>query len=1198
MKKLIFILTFLFSACAIFAQTRITAPIVRNSSSDSLYSTHYDSLGNGGLITVYNKTSRNALPYAVRKSGMIVITNVDDSCFQLQGGISNSNWVGLSLSGSSYTAGNGINIAGSVISADTSKLVTTNSTQYITGSKTFSKYVNVLGIEVGITNVAGGSTTAMSNTSTQGWYVASGAPTTTTITLPDATTLSVGQIYTFNNDATGSLVINQYGDGTLYTAPSGGYCEVILLSNSFSSGQWDVQVWMPKNATFGTSGLSVTGTINSTGLDTYSSNLGSSYTSRTKIDKNYVDSSRTLDVKYSDTSSMLSPYQRSYSAVKYTDTSSMLSPYLRSYLGVKYSDTTSMLSGYARTGNLPSLTPYVKYTDTSSMLSPYARNYSVVKYTDTSSMLSNYRRKTTLITNSDLTNSTISGVSLGSNLSTHTNGLWVTGGTYNGSSAITWNNDTTTSGFSSYYVRKKDSSVNGGYYPYASNPKGFGTFTLPSLTAGSVLFSDGSTIAQNNSKLFWDNTNYVFTANRLSTSGNVTNSAWGTTGINFNTAAATYTDNSSATGTIASNMVNAIGIPTIAASNTSVVYTNAATLYIAGSPIAGTNVSITNPYALYVAGGYVSAQRRLMVGATPQNIINDNNTSTGHIFDVHVGTDLNFYIRAKSTFTQFGGGSDNNASYSAFAIDASTLALSGYSGGNVLVNTITDNGTDKLQVKGSIISGVAGTTLGQIKLAGSTSGTITIQPQSAAGTYTLTLPNTAGTNGYALTTDGSGNLSWSAITTPSSSFYLGTTSIALNRSSGSQSLTGISIDGNAGTVTNGAYVNVANTFTQPQTISVSSSSTTAILNGTNTGTNGGASLLVQNNGITSIGIGNYSNMLGGSYDGTPTIYGSGSIRIAPSGSTQMTVTSTGFTIASFSTTGVLTNNSSGVISSQTYSSLASSLSGNWLPLSGGTLTGALSGTSGAFTGSGSFGTSTLPTYYRLMVTGVNNAIGLGASGNGSYAQFSSNSVQAIFSSNWYYNSSDKFSQNGYAPRIVLNQSDGSLVFSTSNNGTADNTISYSNILTLAQSGAATFAGSLSGTSATFSQSLTSSNSVQVQNTNTAYNAQLRLTASQDWLIQSVGSSDANYANGLRIFDNTNGVSKFILTGGTNSSILNLNSTTVSSTGNALIRFQQDNSNKWQIQYDFNTATFNFYNFNTSNNALSFNSSSEQHLHQR
>jgi hypothetical protein len=40
-----------------------------------------------------------------------------------------------------------------------------------------------------------------------------------------------------------------------------------------------------------------------------------------------------------------------------------------------------------------------------------------------------------------------------------------------------------------------------------------------------------------------------------------------------------------------------------------------------------------------------------------------------------------------------------------------------------------------------------------------------------------------------------------------SNLYIGTTSIALNRSSTSQSLTGVSIDGNAGTVTNGVYTN-------------------------------------------------------------------------------------------------------------------------------------------------------------------------------------------------------------------------------------------------------------------------------------------------------------------------------------------------------------------------------------------------------
>lgn len=49
-----------------------------------------------------------------------------------------------------------------------------------------------------------------------------------------------------------------------------------------------------------------------------------------------------------------------------------------------------------------------------------------------------------------------------------------------------------------------------------------------------------------------------------------------------------------------------------------------------------------------------------------------------------------------------------------------------------------------------------------------------------------------------------------------SSYYIGTTSIALNRASASQTLTGISIDGNAATVTNGVYTN--GTYSNPSWI--------------------------------------------------------------------------------------------------------------------------------------------------------------------------------------------------------------------------------------------------------------------------------------------------------------------------------------------------------------------------------------------
>ena len=44
-------------------------------------------------------------------------------------------------------------------------------------------------------------------------------------------------------------------------------------------------------------------------------------------------------------------------------------------------------------------------------------------------------------------------------------------------------------------------------------------------------------------------------------------------------------------------------LPTLTATNASVVYTDASSLYIAGAPAASTNVTITNPFALKVAAG-------------------------------------------------------------------------------------------------------------------------------------------------------------------------------------------------------------------------------------------------------------------------------------------------------------------------------------------------------------------------------------------------------------------------------------------------------------------------------------------------------------------------------------------------------------------------------------------------------------------
>jgi hypothetical protein len=78
------------------------------------------------------------------------------------------------------------------------------------------------------------------------------------------------------------------------------------------------------------------------------------------------------------------------------------------------------------------------------------------------------------------------------------------------------------------------------------------------------------------------------------------------TGAHVNVAAATFTDTSTAnSGTATQHAFNAFQQPTLAASHTSVTTTDAATLYVANAPAAGTNETITSPWALWVDAGNV-----------------------------------------------------------------------------------------------------------------------------------------------------------------------------------------------------------------------------------------------------------------------------------------------------------------------------------------------------------------------------------------------------------------------------------------------------------------------------------------------------------------------------------------------------------------------------------------------------------------
>jgi hypothetical protein len=125
---------------------------------------------------------------------------------------------------------------------------------------------------------------------------------------------------------------------------------------------------------------------------------------------------------------------------------------------------------------------------------------------------------------------------------------------------------------------------------------GSGYLLAPNGSRVITLGNDGSLSTNGDIKGF-GNANI---SGSLTRSGSITTLAWGSSGIGLKLASATYTDTSTAAGTLAAQYIHSIGAPTYAFSN-AVTLTNAATLYV-NSPTAGANATFTNSWAIYTNG--------------------------------------------------------------------------------------------------------------------------------------------------------------------------------------------------------------------------------------------------------------------------------------------------------------------------------------------------------------------------------------------------------------------------------------------------------------------------------------------------------------------------------------------------------------------------------------------------------------------
>lgn len=179
-------------------------------------------------------------------------------------------------------------------------------------------------------------------------------------------------------------------------------------------------------------------------------------------------------------------------------------------------------------------------------------------------------------------------------------------------------------------------------------------------------------------------------------------------------------------------------VPTMTAQNNSAQNTGGGVITTL-TGITGT-IANTGTSAITTANAFNAVVANTGIAGTIHHYRVSDITNTTSISGVTYG----FYCGDITAGTQTGG------AFSFYASDPNSL---NYFAGNVGIGTLSPGA--RLQV------GLPGSIAGTIKVAGSTAGTVQIQPASIAGDWTMTLPSVAGLAGQYLQTDGNGITQWS-----------------------------------------------------------------------------------------------------------------------------------------------------------------------------------------------------------------------------------------------------------------------------------------------------------------------------------------------------------------------------------------------------------------------------------------------------
>jgi hypothetical protein len=192
-----------------------------------------NSNGNTSPITLSGGLAQVFVTYTAEKS---VNLDASDNVTPL-GTIASGTWqgttVGVSYGGTGVTASSGGN---SVVLRDANQNTSLNNI-----------FRNIT------STVSAGGTTVL--TAASSFTQVLTGTLTQTYRLPDATTLTNGASFQFNNNSTGALSIVNNGSGPVATVAAGGATQLFLTSTSTANGTWDTHGFLPENILWGTNSL-------------------------------------------------------------------------------------------------------------------------------------------------------------------------------------------------------------------------------------------------------------------------------------------------------------------------------------------------------------------------------------------------------------------------------------------------------------------------------------------------------------------------------------------------------------------------------------------------------------------------------------------------------------------------------------------------------------------------------------------------------------------------------------------------------------------------------------------------------------------------------------------------------------------------------------------------------------------------------